>query len=385
MPDNSRPFSLLIKPASADCNLDCPYCFYRKRAVNYPEPAVHRMTMEVLEILIKKYMATEQPQYIFAWQGGEPTLMGIDFFNHAIKLQIKYARPGSVIANALQTNATLISDDWAHFLADNKFLVGLSIDGPQDLHNHYRKYGNGKGSHQKVIKAVNALQKNHIQFNALTLVTDINAHRGKEVYNYLKDYGVFYQQYIECIEFDRHGRPLPFSITGAQWGTFLCEIFDEWIKNDTRFISVRLFDSILSHLVDNGVSECRFGKNCCHYFVVEFNGDLYPCDFFVEPQLKLGNIVSDTWLQIDLSNSYQQFGERKSQWTDECIACEFLSLCLGDCPKNRGKSDPFSLKRKSLLCEGWKLFYQHALPQLNRLAAEIRQERKLIASDSPVI
>lgn len=370
-----KPFSLLIKPTSADCNLRCAYCFYLPKLALYPQVKRHRMSLEVLERMVSSYMATDQPQYIFGWQGGEPTLMGLEFFQHVTRLQVKYGKPGAIVSNGLQTNATLIDDALAAHLAEYNFLVGVSIDGPEDIHDRWRTNAAGVGSHADVLRGIRALQRHGAEFNALVLVNSANVGRAAEVYHYLCDLGILFHQYIPCVEFDEHGRPLPYTITGAQWGDFLCAIFDEWISADTRRVSIRLFDAILALLVDGVRNVCHFGRNCRQYFVVEYNGDVYPCDFFVEPDLKLGNVLTHSWEQLQQSETYRRFGRQKAQWNKACNSCEFLHFCSGDCLKHRFRtnSDPRSL---SWLCEGWKRFYSHSLPAFRRLAAEIAAERE---------
>lgn len=367
-----RQFSLLIKPASADCNLRCPYCFYLGHSSLYPDSKVHRMSDEVLDKLVSGYMSVDQDVYAFAWQGGEPALMGVEFYRKVVELQQKYGKPGSVVSNSFQTNATLIDDEFAAHLAEYRFLVGVSIDGPEDIHDHYRKSIDGRGSHAAVIKAMECLTRQGAEYNTLCLVTPANVGRAAEVYRYLRDLGVQYHQYIPCIEFDGNGNLLPFAITGEQFGDFLCELFDEWIKEDSRRISVRLFDSIVTLMVNGTATSCHLGTNCKQYFVVEYNGDVYPCDFFVESGLKLGNMMETSWLDFDRSADYAAFGRRKSQWCDDCKTCDIKWVCRGDCLKYRVVDAPGG--KRSWLCEGWKQFYAHAMPTFERLASEIKQE-----------
>ena len=308
------------------------------------------MSDETLEFLIKNYMETQQPNYVFCWQGGEPTLMGVDFFRKVVDFQKKYGRKGSFIINTLKTNGTLINDAFARHLSDYNFLVGVSLDGPSYIHDYYRAYKSGHRSHSDVMRGLECLKRNHVEFNILTLVSDINVNKGKEVYSYLRDSGFLYHQYIPCVEFDGNGQPLPFTVSGEAWGDFLCEVYDEWVKHDIRTVSVRLFDSIISYLVNGIYDNCQMGKNCCQYYVIEHNGDIYPCDFFVDGKLKLGNIEKNSWEQLALSRTYLCFGEQKSDWHEQCENCQFLPLCAGDCLKHRfyGKKKPRQL---SWLCK----------------------------------
>lgn len=377
-----KPFSLLIKPASADCNLRCRYCFYLDRRELYPETSHHRMSDETLDTLIRSYMATDQPQYIFAWQGGEPGLMGVDFYRRVVELQQRYGRGSVSVANALQTNALLLDDEFARHLAQYRFLVGVSLDGPAGIHDRYRCNAAGRGSHTDVLRGLSRLKRHRVPFNILTLVSDANVRRGREVYRYLSEEGFLFQQYIPCVEFDETGRLQPFSVSGEAWGDFLCEIYDEWSKGDTREVSIRFFDAILGLLVDGRSSLCHMSQDCSKYFVVEYNGDVYPCDFFVERDLRLGNIMERSWQELQQHPVYRRFGSRKTTLHKICGACPYLMLCAGDCPKHRAKGDARSPQLSSL-CVGYRRFFDHALDGFRKLAREIHEERRLSAA--PVI
>ncbi len=370
-------FSLLVKPASADCNLRCTYCFYLPKRSLYAQTPRPRMSDEVLEHMIRSYMATTQPTYSFGWQGGEPTLMGAAFFRRVTELQQEHGRPGTVVANGLQTNATLIDDQFAEHLARYRFLVGVSIDGPAHLHDLHRLTIDGRGSHARVLQGLETLRRAKVEFNVLVLVNRQNAAKPGDIYRYLLDLGVTFHQYIPCVEHDGTGALRPYSIDGAAWGDFLCGIFDEWVKGDVRRVSVRHFDSVLTMLVAGTPNVCHMGADCRQYFVVEHNGDVYPCDFFVEPRLKLGNIMSDSWESLAASPAYRQFGLQKREWNPECDSCPYLRLCAGDCLKHRlyGNGDPSNM---SLLCEGWKRFYGKTLPVFEALASEIRRDRAAV-------
>ncbi|MBD3314642.1 MAG: anaerobic sulfatase maturase [Chitinivibrionales bacterium] len=375
-----KPFSLLIKPVSADCNLRCEYCFYLDHSSLYPQTKVHRMSDAVLEKMISSYMATPQPQYAFGWQGGEPTLMGVDFFKRVIELQKKHGRPGSSVANGLQTNATLIDDEMARLFAEYHFLCGVSLDGPAAIHDRFRKNGAGAGSHAQVLRGIQHLQNNGTEFNILTLVSSANVNRAREVYEYLRDRGFHYHQYIPCVEFGESGTLLPFAVDGKQWGDFLCEIFDIWYKTDTRIVSIRLFDSILTYLVDGIYNICHMGRNCNQYFVVEYNGDIYPCDFFVEKSLLIGNVADITWEQASDVKVYHTFGKQKTLWNTQCSGCAYAAYCSGDCLKHRLPQSGGDPKTLSVLCAGWKQFYAHALPGFQQLAEQIHRERSTVAA-----
>lgn len=370
-----KPFSLLVKPASADCNLRCAYCFYLDKCALYPGVKQHRMTDAVLTRMIAGYMATVQAQYAFGWQGGEPTLMGVDFFQRVTNLQQKHGRAGAVVANGLQTNGVLIDEAFAAHFAEYNFLLGVSLDGPADIHDHFRLRADGGATHADVMAALTLLNKHHVQFNILVLVSSANVERGREVYTYLCEHGFLHHQYIPCVEFDEHGAPLPFSISGEQWGEFLCELYDAWHPADTHRVSIRYFDSILTWLVDGFYNICHMGHDCRQYFVVEHNGDVYPCDFFVRPELLLGNIREQDWPELQTAPRYRAFGAQKARAHADCAQCEFFTLCAADCLKHRlySHNDPRTL---SWLCTGHRRFFRHALSGFKKLASGIRRERR---------
>jgi uncharacterized protein len=376
-----KSFSLLIKPASADCNLRCEYCFYLKRCNLYPHTPQHHMPDSVLNRLVRSYMETDQPEYIFGWQGGEPTLLGLEFFEKAVSLQSSYGRSGAVVGNGLQTNGTLITDDMARLFAQYQFLLGVSLDGPESIHDHYRHNAAGAGSHALAMRGIEHLQKHDVAFNILTLVSRSNAAHGADIFNYFVDQGFMHHQYIPCVEPAAQGSGLaPFSIDGRAWGAFLCSVFDAWYPHHTRTVSVRLFDSILSSLVDNRRNACHMGRNCCQYLVVEHNGDVYPCDFFVEQNLRLGNIERDSWDALLRAPEYRGFGRKKQEWNEACDECAWLQFCGGDCLKDRLLSRDNRPRNLSALCSGWKQFYAHAMPAFEKMAAEIVAERAVGAA-----
>lgn len=362
-----KPFSLLVKPASADCNLKCTYCFYLDHISMYPEKKIHRMDDVTLEKMIASYMKTKQPAYSFGWQGGEPTLMGVDFFKKVVELQKKYSKPGIPVSNGLQTNGTLITDDMAKLFHDYNFLVGVSVDGPEPIHNKYRVHTGDRGSHHLVMEGIHKLKKHKVEFNILTLVSESNVNHAKEVYSYLKEQGFYYHQYIPCVEFDSLGSHVPYSITGKQWGQFLIDIFNLWKKEDVFKVSIRKFDAILSLLIMGQINMCTMSGHCCQYFVVEHNGDVFPCDFFVEKQRNLGNVHHESWQDMQTSKSFEQFGAQKNNWNDQCKQCDYIDLCSGDCLKHRiyNQNEPEHL---SWLCEGWKMFYDATLDEFKAIA-----------------
>jgi len=369
-----RPFSLLVKPASADCNLRCEYCFYLEKSALYPDVKRHRMSGEVLEQMIRTYMATEQPCYAIGWQGGEPTLMGVDFFRKVTELQQRHGRPGASVSNGLQTNTTLIDDEFAEHLGKYNFLCGCSLDGPPEIHDRFRKTAAGKPTHADVLRGIETLKRHSVEFNILVLVSQANVKRAREVYRYLTDLDFLHQQYIPCVEFDESGKLQPFAITGGEWGDFMCELFDEWYREDTLRVSVRHFDSVLVKLVDGQANVCCMGTDCRQYLMVEHNGDIYPCDFFAEPELRLGNIMEMSWQEALDSETYRKFGLQKSHWNSACDTCQWLEVCKGDCIKHRthGGHGPENL---SWLCAGWKKFFAHTWQRFEGLADIVRARR----------
>jgi len=370
-----KEFSLLIKPASFDCNLRCEYCFYLRKEAVFGS-CRHRMSDEILGKMVSTFTGLDMRNHIFSWQGGEPTVMGLDFFKKAlVALMEKYGK-GRNVTNTLQTNGTLLNSEWAGVLRKYNFLVGLSLDGPAEIHDRNRRDANGGGTHKRVIAALELLKKNKVEFNILTLVSQANVKNPLEVYRYLKNLGIKYHQYIECVEYAPDGKLAPFAISGTEWGEFICRIFDEWYEKDRYNISVRLFDTVLTKLVDHQVIACSAGRDCRQYLVVEHNGDIYPCDFFVEPRFKLGNIMENSWEEILDSPLYEQFGKRKRAADEQCGNCQWLDLCAACCPKNR--PDFFQdAKAVSELCAGWKMFYSHTINRFKAIAEEIKHQREL--------
>lgn len=385
--DPMPPFSLLVKPASADCNLSCEYCFYTAKSNLYPGARKHRMSDSVLERLMETYMKTEQPVYSICWQGGEPTLTGTGFFSKAVEFQKQYGHAGARVSNSVQTNATLITDEMAAFFAEYNFLVGCSLDGPGELHNLYRRTVTGKSTHREVLKGIEILKLNNVQFNILTLVSRANVDHARVIYHYLKNMGFCHQQYIPCVEFDQNGKLMPFAITGEEWGAFMCGVFDAWYLRDIFSVSVRNFDSILSKKVDGVDNVCVMGENCCRYFVVEYNGDIYPCDFFVEKPLKLGNIMETSWEEMANAHAYLEFGAQKKRRNEKCSTCSYLELCAGDCLKNRIYAGNPS-RNLSCLCPGLEHFFSYTESRFDKISGKIEKDRRrqrIMADKSPKV
>ncbi len=364
-------FSLLIKPASADCNLNCEYCFYLKKKL-YADAPSHRMTHKQLEMVVKKYMKIDQPFYTFVWQGGEPTIMGMEFYERAVTLQKKYRPSGRQIFNAIQTNGFALTDNFINHLSENHYLVGLSLDGPQEIHDIFRMTAKGRGSHARVYSTWKKLLLAGVEANTVTLVSSSNVGHASTIYNYFKDIGSCFHQYIPCVEFDHEGNLLPFSITALEWGTFLCELFDVWYADDVGRISIRYFEALIDKMVTGRNNLCQLGNNCRPYLVVENNCDIYPCDFFVEKKLKLGNLKANSFESIRHSEKYTAFGRSKQDIAPLCRGCRYFKLCTGDCMKNRVQAN----NNLSHLCDGYKQFFDHAIDRLKLLTVKTTQGSK---------
>ncbi|MDC7219482.1 MAG: anaerobic sulfatase maturase [Spirochaetales bacterium] len=360
-----KPFSLLIKPASADCNLRCKYCFYLDHLSENPT----RMDDETLERVVASYFSTGQSHYSLIFQGGEPLLMGLPFYKKLIGLEKNYAPPGALVTNIVQTNGTLITEEMAAFLGEYNFLVGVSMDGPPEIHDAYRKSVGGQPSHHLVERGINLLRKHRVEYNVLVLVNDLVAARPRKVFNYLTERGERFLQFIPCVEFEADGvTPLSYSVDPLAWGDFLIQIFDLWYPRRYE-VSLRLIDSLLSILMGRPPTLCQMDQNCCQYFVVEYNGDVYPCDFYVREDLKLGNVAHHSWGDFLSSPVYREFGTKKQNYSRDCLACPWLNFCYGDCQKNR---PGLNNEGKSYLCPGLKRFYEYAIPKLRPLAHELK-------------
>lgn len=358
------PFSLLIKPASADCNLCCDYCFYLEKKELYTSSLSHRMNQKQLELLIKKFMKTDQPVYSFLWQGGEPSVMGIEFYEKAVQLQKKYCPSGKKVFNAIQTNGFALSDKFIKHLQRNNYLVGLSMDGPQAIHDSHRVTRNRNGSHKKVLSAWKKLNSAGVETNTVTLVSASNVKYADKIYQYFKEIGSSFHQYIPCVEFDKNGNLLPFAITAREWGDFLCELFNVWYEEDITRISIRYFDALLEKMVTGNNAICQLGNCCDSYLVAENNCDIYPCDFFVRNDLLLGNLKKISFPAIRKSKKYISFSATKADISPRCRGCQYFKYCAGDCMKHRLQSTD----NLSHLCEGYKQFFEHSLNKLKIIA-----------------
>lgn len=368
-----QPFSLLIKPSGSDCNVDCVYCFYKSRSAEIGSGR-QRMSAEVLEKLVKDYLGLRFQMSGFAWQGGEPTLMGLDFFKRAVELQKRYGIAGQEVGNSIQTNGLLLDDpDWCRFLVENKFLVGVSIDGPKELHDHYRLDLGGHGTWDRVMAAIARMKQSGVEYNTLTLINRLTADRADGIFDFLVGLGVRYLQFIPCVEVNpQSGEIADFSVTPRQYGDFLCRLFDRWMAFGPDKLSIRDFDSILTHCIGGRHTICTFDRQCSQYIVVEHQGDVFPCDFFVEPKWRLGNILETPIEQLAACARKKAFARCKANLATKCLICQHLAVCRGGCMKDRAPFDPENYGRESYFCESYRRFFDYAMPRFLQVAAQIR-------------
>ena len=358
------PNQLLIKPAGADCNLRCAYCFYLEKSELWPQQRVHRMSNEVLREMIRQMMSSGQAQLGFSWQGGEPTLCGLDFFRAAVEYQKQFGRTGQTVANSLQTNGILINDDWAKFLAEYKFLIGLSTDGPPDIHDHYRRSSDGRASYEYALRAARIMEQHQVEFNILAVVNELTERNAARVYQHFRELGFGYLQFIPCVERDpQTGAPMPFSATPEGYGDFLCALFDEWVK-DFRdgwpTVSERTFDSLMHTYVGLPAPMCVFMEECGDYVVVEHSGDVYSCDFYVEPSCHLGNLLERDLSLLAAAPPQLAFGRRKRERPAECETCRWLAHCYGGCLKDRFAIP--ATEGRDYFCPAFKKFFAYSEP-----------------------
>jgi uncharacterized protein len=370
--------SLLIKPVSAVCNLDCAYCFYLDREADpYKSLPARRMTDETLARMVDTYLFYSYPNSTFAFQGGEPTLAGVAFFERLVELQKRYGRNGQSVSNAMQTNGVLFNDRWCELFKEYHWLIGVSIDGPEPVHDVYRVNKQGAGTWRKVMSGIELLKKHGVEFNALCVVNQANVARAAEIYRFFRSLGIDYMQFIPLAEFDGLGQPLPFTITPEQYGRFLCETFDLWWP-DRRKVRIRYFDNIAEALAGQQPSTCTMHETCDSYVVVEYNGDVYPCDFFVEGEWKLGNIDIDSWTEIARRQRRYQFAANKTIAHPECQACEYQSICHGGCPKHR--HDPHRrFGDLDYFCSAYKAIFRKAIGPLQKEVRRITGQPALQA------
>lgn len=377
------PFHIMLKPRGSICNLDCKYCYFLSKERLYPG-SQFRMDTALLETYTRQYIQAQPgPQITFAWQGGEPTLMGLDFFRRAVAFQQKYARPGLQIGNSLQTNGVLLDDDWCRFLKENNFLVGISIDGPRDLHDAYRVDKGGAPTFDRVMRGLRLLQEHDVDFNVLTTVHAANAAQPLRVYRFLRDeVETQFMQFIPIVErdndtgFQEGHRVTGRSVQARQYGEFLIAIFEEWVRRDVGRVFVQIFDVALAAWTGQEPALCIFRETCGDALAMEHNGDLYSCDHYVEPDYLLGNIRDKEIIELVPSQPQRQFGQAKRDTLPEyCRQCEVRFVCNGGCPKNRFIETPDGEPGLNYLCAGYKAFFRHIDAGMKFMARELRHRR----------
>ncbi|AKB12167.1 Putative arylsulfatase regulatory protein [Methanosarcina thermophila TM-1] len=375
---------MLAKPTGSICNLACAYCYFLDKEALYPG-SKFCMSDEVLENYIRQLItAHRSPQVTVAWQGGEPTLMGIDFYRRAIELQEKYRKPGMNFENTMQTNGTLLDDEWCQFFKENNFLIGISIDGPRELHNIYRVDKKGEGSFDRVMRGLRLLQKHGVEYNVLTTVNRINADHPLEVYRFLRDEaGADWIQFIPVVErineegytlYQKGNTVSDRSVQPEQFGSFLSRIFDEWVRNDVGKLFVQTFEASVRRWLGLPSGMCVFEETCGAGLVLEHNGDLYSCDHFVEPEYLLGNIMEKEISELAASEKQYRFGKNKRNTLPKvCCECDVLFACMGECPKNRFLVTSTGESGLNYLCKGWKAFFHHIDFPMKLMAGLIRR------------
>lgn len=392
---NPLSFHLMAKPSGPICNLDCKYCFYLEKEEFLPKAPRFRMSDEVLEQYVRQYIEDQDVNVVnFAWQGGEPTLMGVDFFRRAVEFQKKYAN-GKKVENSFQTNGVLLNDEWGEFLGENGFLIGLSIDGPEQLHDYYRVDKGGSPTFAKVMRGLEILLKHKVEFNTLTVVNAKNVKHPKKLYRFFKEIGSNFHQYIPLVERmpddrakalgitfafppdegeERSPDVTPWSVPPLQWGTFLAAIFDEWVMNDVGSVFINHFENTLAAVAGYTPSMCVYRETCGKAMIIEHNGDLYSCDHYVYPEYRLGNVLEGSMREMVESPQQTKFGDDKAATLPAyCWNCDFVSACHGECPKHRFTTTPDGEPGLNYLCPGLKHYFAHVWPRLQILARIINE------------
>ena len=375
-PTAARAFHVMSKPTGAICNLDCEYCFFLAKEELYPGSGF-RMPPDVHEAYISQLLAAQRgvDEVVVAFQGGEPTLMGIEFFARTLELERKHAAPGQRILNTLQTNATLIDDEWAAFLAEHRFLVGVSIDGPRGMHDRYRVDKGGKPTYDRVIAGLDALKRHGVEWNALVTLNSANGDHGREVYSFLRDdLGATFIQLIPIVEHTEGDRASDRSISGRQYGRFLIDVFEEWGRHDVGDVFVTMFDTALGHWIGmHQAGMCVHARTCGEAVALEHTGDLYSCDHYVDAEFLLGNIAEGrTLLQLLDSPKQREFGQAKLDTLPEyCRSCDVRFACNGGCPKDRFLTTPDGTPGLNYLCDGYQSFFRHVDAPMKVMAARL--------------
>lgn len=397
-------FHAMVKPIGSFCNLDCVYCYYLSKAELLHQFGEFRISDEILEQHIRQYIESQTgDEVIFSWQGGEPTLLGLEFFRKVVELEAKYKKIGQRIENDLQTNGILIDEEWAVFLKQHNFLVGLSCDGPKALHDHYRVTKGGQPTNEKVVAAAQILKKCGVPFNALCVVNRKNSKYPNDVYRFLtRELGVWRVQLIPCVEPKNFRNVAPqkwnqdmmpqvetskakpgsvdstvtdWSVDPDDWGYFLCKVWDDWLKHDYGKIHVDLFENVVAQSMGMPAQRCTTSEFCGKALAVEYTGDVYSCDHYVYPEYRVGNIGIYHWSSMAFSQKQQRFGFAKRDTLPQyCRQCEYLKLCWGECPKNRFIRTPDSQPGLNYLCPGFKKFYSYIQRDMPEILLRVAQK-----------
>ena len=392
------PLYVMLKPVGSLCNLACKYCYYSEKNKLYAYDKGKVMSDKLLEEFVKQFIDAQMiPQVLFTWHGGEPLMRPVSFYQRALDLQRRYAG-GRQIDNCIQTNGTLLTDEWCEFLKENHFLVGVSIDGPQAFHDEYRKTRSGRPSWHEVMHGIRLLQKHGVEWNAMAVVNSLNADHPQEFYRFFKEMGCQYIQFTPVVERNIEradgltlapgmtgwaadgktaaGMVTDFSVTPEQWGHFLCGVYDEWVGQDVGEVFVQLFDATLANWAGEMPSICSLSAMCGHAAIMEWNGDVYACDHFVYPEYKLGNILEQPLAEMMYGEKQRAFGRQKCDALPrQCCKCRWLFACHGECPKNRFVRDHYGEPGLNYLCEGYRMFFEHVASGMDYMKAELDAQR----------
>ena len=371
----AKPLYVMLKPVGAVCNLNCDYCYYLEKKGLYPDDNKYVMSDKLLEKFTEEYINSQTTSHVmFAWHGGEALMRHIDFYKKALHFQRVYAK-GKIIANSLQTNGTLLTDEWCRFFKENNFLIGISLDGPQHCHDKYRKTKDKRPSFFKVMKGIELLKKYDVEYNIMAVVNDYNVDYPLEFYNFFKSIGAKYIQFAPIVE-QIDGESAPWNVSANKWGDFLIAIFDEWVKQDVGDTFIQIFDAALANWVGVDPGVCIFAKTCGHAGVMEFNGDVYACDHFVFPEYKIGNIYSKSLMEMMYSSKQINFGNDKyDRLPKQCKECKYQFACRGECPKNRIRTTKDGEIGLNYLCEGFYKFFDHITVYMDFMKNELENQR----------
>lgn len=371
----AKPLYVMLKPIGPACNLKCTYCYYLETKDLYTQERNYKLTDDLLEKFIIQYMESQtMAPVMFTWHGGEPLLRDISFYKKALMLQKKYGR-GRPVDNTLQTNGTLLTDDWCRFFKDNNFLIGISIDGSQRFHDKYRMMNNGAPTFDRVMRGIQLLKKHGVEYNIMGVVNNYNVDHPLEFYNFFKQIDSHYIQFAPIVETYPNGEVTEWSVPSDKWGDFLIAIFDEWVRKDVGNYYVQYFDAALANWMNVAPGVCIFAENCGHAGVMEFNGDVYTCDHFVKPEHKLGNIKDKTLTEMMYSKQQTEFGFDKSKGlSSKCKQCKYNFACHGECPKNRISLTPDG-EKINYLCNGYYKFFKHISPYMDFMKKELDAKR----------